>query len=244
MPCSNLRCTLEKSPLPPILYIIMPRRKNNNNIRTIVQSNRPTGSTTSFPNQDLVFRRQNFNIVQNPPRQLSNQIWWGQFKYDTQFNASSTGISENNVWFQASTFSAVTNFLSCFDQYCIHSVVVTLSSTSVVTVPMRVWTAIDYDSVAALGSKLGIQGFGTCAFHSIAGDGSTSAERLLYPCVAPQLTNSSSLPVPAGVARAWVDSAYPTIQHFGFRSIIDTYYNSSAALEVTYTAIFGFRNSF
>jgi len=207
----------------------------------IVASNRPTGSTTSFPKEDLIFRRQNFNIVQTPPRKLSNQIYWSQFKYDQQFSVSSTGITENNLYFTASLFSTVTNFLAAFDQYCIHSVVVTFSSNNQLTSPIRLWTAIDYDSTTNFGSILGIQGLSTCAFHSIAAE--TSGERLLYPCTAPQVT-SAALPVPGGIARAWVDSAYPSVNHYGLRTISQaTISTVSSGLEVTYTAILGFRNS-
>lgn len=229
----------------------MPKRKNGKSkgkssssaMALVISSNRPTGSTTSFPKQDLAFRRQNFNIVQSPPKRLSNQIYWGQFKYDQQFSASGTGISENNLYFTASLFSSVVNFLAAFDQYCIHSIVVTFSSNANVTTPIRLWTAIDYDSSTALGSKLGIQGFGSCAFHSIAGDGSTSGERLLYPCIAPQVT-SGITPAAAGIGRAWIDSAYANVNHYGLRTIMDTWINTGVGvLEVTYTAIMGFRNN-
>jgi hypothetical protein len=211
-------------------------------MRTLVASNRPTGSTTSFPAEDLIFRRQNMNIVQSPPRQLSNQIFWTKFKVDQQISVSNISVTETNELFTASLFAGSASFLACFDQYCIHSVVVTMSGNANVTTPFRVWTAIDYDSISAIG-KVGIEAFSNCCFASLAGDGSTSHERLIYPCIAPQLTGSSSLPQAGGVGRSWIDSAYPNIQHFGFRSIVDLWLNvSSLAVEITYTAVFGFRN--
>jgi len=211
-------------------------------MRLFVSSNRPTGSTTSFPSEDLVFRRQNMNIVQTPPRQMSNQIFWTKFKADTQITVSSTAISENNYAFTASFFTGSTTFLSSFDQYCIHSVVVTISSNANVSTPFRVWTAIDYDSVGAIGLAA-IQNYSTCAFASVAGGGDSSHERLLYPCVAPQVTNSSNLPVPGGVGRMWLDSAFPTVNHYGIRTIIEPWVSTGAsAVEVTFTGIFGFRN--
>jgi hypothetical protein len=165
-------------------------------------------------------------------------------KYDAQYNLSSTGISEYNLYFTASLWPGTTALLAAFDQYCIHSIVVTLTSNANVTTPIRAWTAIDYDSVSSLGSKLLIQQFSTCAFASIAGDGTTSAERLLYPCLASQLTQGIT-PTPSGVVRSWVDSGYPNVNHYGFRMIFDQWINTGVgAVEVTFTAIMGFRNSF
>lgn len=217
---------------------------NSSAVKMVVSSNRPTGSTTSFPSSDLRLRRQNFNIIQTPPRSLSNQIFWTMEKYDAQYNVSSTGISEYNLYFTANLWPGTAALLAAFDQYCIHSIVATFSSNANVTTPFRIWTAIDYDSVSALGSKLLIQQFSTCVFASIAGDGSTSAERLLFPCIAPQVT-SGVTPVPGGISRAWIDSAYPSVNHYGLRMIFDSWINTGvSAIEVTYTAIFGFRNSF
>jgi len=211
-------------------------------MRELVASNRPTGSTTSFPASDLILRRQNMNVVQTPPRQMSNQIFWTKFKQDQTISVSNIAVTETNVDFTAAGFPGVANFLACFDQYCIHSVVITMSSNANVSTPFRVWTALDYDSISTIG-KNGILAFGNCAFASVAGGGDSSHERLLYPCVAPQVTGTSSLPQAGGVGRMWLDSAYPNIQHFGFRSIVDIWVNvSSLAVEITYTAIFGFRN--
>jgi hypothetical protein len=217
-------------------------KASNSSMRTLVASNRPTGSTTSFPAEDLVFRRQNMNIVQTPPRQMSNQIFWTKFKQDQTISVSNIAVTETNVDFTAAGFPGVSNFLACFDQYCIHSVVVTFSSNANVTTPFRIWTAIDYDSISTIG-KAALLAYSNCCFASVAGDGSTSHERLIYPCTAPQLTGTSSLPQAGGVGRSWIDSAYPNIQHFGLRSIVDLWVNfSTLAVEITFTAVFGFRN--
>jgi hypothetical protein len=219
------------------------KRSSNPGSSLQVSSNKPTGSTTSFPASDLKFRRQNFNLVQSPPRQLSNQIYWSRFKNDTTLNSSNISVTETNFLFTGGQFvGGSSNLFACFDQYCIHSVIATFTSNANVTTPIRLWTAIDYDSVANVG-KVGIQAFGSCAFHSLAGDGSTSGERLIYPCIAPQVT-SSNLPVPAGVGRMWLDSGYPSVAHYGLRTIVDEWVNvATQTVEVTFTAIMGFRNS-
>jgi len=219
------------------------RKTTPSAMREFVASNRPTGSTTSFPASDLLLRRQNMNIVQTPPRQLSNQITWVICSYDQYYGVSGTGPTETNTYFNASSFNGAAGFLACFDQYCIHSVVITLSSNSTNAMPISIWTALDYDSTTSIGLT-GIQGLGTAAFHSIGGNGASSAERLLYPCLAPQVT-SGILPVPGGVGRMWLDSAYPQINQYGFRSVAEVYAsNLSSAIHVTYRAVFGFRNGF
>lgn len=173
---------------------------------------------------------------------MSNQIFWTKFKQDGQISVSNISVTETNYDFMASGIPGVSNFLACFDQYCIHSVVITFSSNANVTTPFRLWTALDYDSVSAIG-KSGILAFSNCAFASLAGGGDTSHERLVFPCVAPQVTGTSSLPQAGGVGRMWLDSAYPNIIHYGVRSVVDTWINvASLAIEVTYTAVFGFRN--
>jgi len=218
------------------------KASNSSAMTVLMASNRPTGSTTSFPKEDLVFRRQNMNIVQTPPRQMSNQIFWTKFKQDQTISVSNISVTETNFSFSAGSFPGAASFLACFDQYCIHSAIVTFSSNANVTSPFRIWTALDYDSVADIG-KAGIQAFSNCAFASLAGGGDTSHERLVFPCVAPQLTGSASLPQAAGVGRCWVDSAYPSILHYGLRSVVDLWVNvSTQAVEITFTAVFGFRN--
>jgi len=209
----------------------------------IIASHKPTGSTTSVCRSDLVFRRQNFNLVQTPPRQLSNQIFWTQLSSDTQLNASNLTITETNFSFGISGFGGFSSLLAAFDQYCIYSIVCTFSSNANVSTPIRLHTALDYDSVANLGSKILLQAYGTYEFFSISGGGSTSAIRYLKPTIAPQVT-SSGVPVPGGIGRTWIDSGYNSVTHYGLRTIVDTYVGSTTGLvEVSFSAICGFRNA-
>lgn len=209
----------------------------------IINSHKATGSTTTVVRSDISFKRQNFNMVSKPPRSLSNQTYWVQLSADTTLSASNLTVTETNFTFTASGFNGFSSLLSAFDQYCIYSVVATFSCMSNVTTPVRLYTALDYDSTALIG-KAALQTFSTFEFTSLSGDGSTSLVRYVKPCLATQLTNSSILPVPAGVSRAWIDSGYPTILHYGLRTIIDTWVNiSSNVVELSFTGILGFRNN-
>jgi len=210
----------------------------------IVNSHKATGSTTTVVQSDLTMRRQNFNIIQNPPRQLSNQIYWVQLSYDQQLGASATGPTEVNTYWTAGNFPEFSDFTSCFDQYCIYSVTTTFTNMANNTTAqaIRLYTAIDYDSVTAVG-KTGIFGFSSFQFTSLAIGGNTSLIRYVKPCLAPQVT-SSNVPVPGGIGRAWVDCGYSGIQWYGLRTIIDQWVaTATGVVEMSFTAVFGFRNS-
>jgi len=135
-------------------------------------------------------------------------------------------------------------FFSTFDQFCIYEVTATISlasSATSYTTPVQVVTAIDYDNVNTLGAYSELYSFGTCQ-QSMITQG-TSLVRTLKPCVAPVLFGGT-LSSATGISRSWVDSAAnSTVQHYGFRLIIKPT-ASSVPVEVAFTALFGFRNSF
>jgi len=221
------------------------RSSGSSTDKVILASHKPAGSTSNVVVADLVNRRQNFNIVQRPPKQLGNQIFWCEMSTDNLINLSSTVITEFNTSISANSFTAFTNAAAFFDQYCIYAVTITVTSLLVeASFPaVQCYTALDYDSVASIG-KQGIQGFTSMNYTSLSPGGTNSITRFLKPCIASQVTNTSNLPVPAGVQRAWLDVAYPSIQHYGFRSVYDVFTASvTSALHVTYSAVFGFRNN-
>jgi len=210
----------------------------------IMSSAKATGSTTNVVSSDLRLKRQNFNIVSTPPRSLGNQTFWARLSLaDLPVNASSTGIVENNLTFNASSFYGFSSAQAFFDQYCIYAITATFSSTLSGSAPLHVYTAIDYDSIANIGIA-GIQQFTSFNETILGGNGADSLVRFLKPCIAPQITNSSNLPVAAGVGRSWLDSAYPSINHYGLRIIVNQYPSSvTGALNVTVSAVFGLRNN-
>jgi len=212
--------------------------------RLIVASAKATGSTTNIVKSDLVLRRQNFNLVQRPPKQLSNQTFWCKMSSDDLLSLSSTSTTEANVIFAGNSFSAFAAAASFFDQYCIYSVTVTLSSLLVESSypAVQCYTAIDYDSVANIG-KAALEGYSSFNYTSLGSGGQDSLIRFIKPCIANQVT-SSNVPVPGGVSRQWIDIAYPAVQHYGFRCILDTFGSSvTNAVHRVFTAVLGFRNN-
>jgi hypothetical protein len=225
-------------------------KTGNSADKAIVGSHKVTGSTTTIVRSDLTHKRQNFNLVSAPPRNIPNQTYWIEISNDSQIGVSSTGITEANFAFQASNISSFANFAACFDQYCLYSVCVSFASmsfagTTGVNAPFRLYSAIDYDSVAVLGSKLLLQAYGSFEYAALAQDGASSFMRYVKPCLSYAQESSTLLPVPSGISRAWIDSAYPSITHYGLRTIVDTYPSTiAAAIEVSFTYVIGFRNNF
>jgi hypothetical protein len=209
-----------------------------------MSSAKATGSTTNVVSSDLRLKRQNFNIVSTPPRSLGNQTFWARLSLaDLSYSVSSSSISENNLVFNASSFYGFSAAATFFDQYCIYAVTVTYSSQLATSVPIHIYTAIDYDSVANVGIA-GIQQFTSFNETVLGGNGQDSLVRFLKPCIAPQVTNSSNLPIAGGVGRSWLDSAYPSVNHYGVRMILNIYTSTlSSVVNATVSAVLGFRNN-
>jgi hypothetical protein len=212
--------------------------------REIINSHKASGATTNVVKSDLVLTRQNFNIVQTPPRQLSNQIFWCEMSVDDLISLSNTAVTEANVTYAASSFSAFSAAAAFFDQYCIYAVTTVISSLLVEASygAIQCYTAIDYDSAANVG-KSGILSFSSANYSALGSGGQSSHLRFIKPCIAPQVT-SSNLPVAGGVGRMWLDCAYPSVQHYALRNLYDIFSSSvTNAVHRVHTAIIGFRNN-
>jgi len=210
--------------------------------RSIIDSAKATGSTTNVVSSDLLLKKQNFNIVESPPRSLGNQTFWCKESYDSSLNISSSTITEFNIVTAGVNFSGFSSAQGFFDQYCIYSLTFTFTSNLVAGYSVRLMTAIDYDNVANIG-VVGIQAYSSFNETVLGGNGADSLVRFLKPCIAPQVT-SSNLPVAGGISRSWLDIAYASVQHYGLRTIIPVAAVSQVgAINLTITAVFGFRNN-
>jgi len=131
-------------------------------------------------------------------------------------------------------------YLSIFDQYYLHSAVITLTndfhaaSATTFTYPV-VHTAIDFDNVTALTTIAGIESFGT---HNV--DVLTpgkSVTRIIMPC------NNTASNGAGLVTRMWVPTTQTNTRFFGFRSITESAVTSGAILNVHISCIWAFRNT-
>jgi len=218
------------------------RRKQSGNATDALQVNsmKLTGASTSFPKYDLVLRRQNMNLVQTPPKQIGNQIYWIKEIYSGTFQASTTTYVENNLQFQLSSLTDASSLAAVFDQYCIYSVTLNLSLDGNQTNPglMSVSgvTAIDYDNIATIGPS-GIIGYSTSAPYTINNDSSHC--RFVRPCIAIAGYTGSF----GGflTARMWCNSSSTNIVHYGIRNVV--YQNNVAVvIRTNLEFVVGFRN--
>lgn len=202
---------------------------------------RPTGVTgTLIPPDDISRRPPNFVANQVPPRTLRNQIYWVQeSRHILITGAGGSGDQEFNYSFQLVDLVNAGALTALFDQYFVHSVLAIWTFQNETSPYPQLYTAIDYDSTAAISSVSAIQQYQSVLMSVCMP--SLSVQRLVRPTVQTQLFNSSSSSSPAGVSRYWVDCDYNTIEHYGLRSIFAALGSSVVSLELVYTV--GFRNT-
>jgi hypothetical protein len=216
------------------------RRRNPPVDREIVNSIKATGSTTTTVATDLIDRRQNMNIVQTPPKQISNQIYWMKELVIATVSTSTSTYVEANVAFSLNQLNDYSNLTSVFDQYCIYSVAVSFSvdGNSPTGVSVSLLTALDYDNIANIG-PVGIANYTNCS-ETLIGP-SSSLVRYVKPCIALAAYTGSF----GGFAtqRCWLNCNSPSIQHYGMRAVyLQT--NASFLVRTVYEFVLGFRNKF
>jgi hypothetical protein len=206
--------------------------------RELVNSVKATGANTTTVASDLIDRRQNMNLVQTPPKQLGNQIYWLKEIIISTVTTSTTTYVESNVSFTLAMFNDYSSLTSVFDQYCIYSAAVSYSidGNSPVGVSASVLTALDYDNNANIG-PVGIAGYNNCS-ETLLGP-STSLVRYVKPCLALAAYTTSFTGY--ATTRCWLNSNSPSIQHYGVRFIaLQT--NATFPIRVTIELVAGFRN--
>jgi len=204
--------------------------------RTMLQ----TGSTTSTVASDLVDRRQNMNLVQTPPKQIGNQIYWIEEIVTSTTGTSTTTFVENNSFFNMGQLTDASMVAGVFDQYCIYSVTcaISIDGSSPTGVLATVLTAIDYDNIASIGPS-GIIGYSNCSETCISG--SASLIRYIKPCLAVAVYSGAFTSF--ATQRCWVNSNSLNVQHYGLRCII-MQANAAYNLRFSYKYVVGLRNKF
>jgi hypothetical protein len=201
-----------------------------------------TGSTTVRIPEDYRQRRQNFNIVQRPPKNWQTQIHWVRLSYDLTFFTSTSVAVENNYYFIISNFENYSSVLAAFDQYCIYEVSMGISfqsSANSYTTVVSLASAVDYDNTTNIGLT-GIQAYSS--YNMTAISQGTSLVREVKPAIATVLNNTGSVFSGNGIGRAWIDSAYTNVPHYGLRTVAKASQNSQV-LEVSFSALIGLRNN-
>jgi hypothetical protein len=193
-----------------------------------------------FISDDLRLRPPSGVFRASIPRDINNQIVWQRGSYQQVITTSTTAITEQNFAPTVQFCPQYANWLSLFDQYFLHSFVVTIANNSpeggTAACP-QVFTAIDFDSSANLGSLATISGYGTCNISTLAAG--CSVTRYVQPCNAADLSNVAAI----GATRTWVDSSTTAILFYGFRSIVNNTASATVQLDYTVTSYWCFRNT-
>jgi hypothetical protein len=186
---------------------------------SIINSSKATGSTTTVVMSDVLNRRQNFNLVETPPKQIGNQIYWFKESVTGSFQTSTSTYSENNFQFQLSSLQGVSSITAMFDQYAFYAISTSFMIDSIQSsggnAIVTMLTALDYDNISNIGPS-GIVQYSSYAESCLSP--SVSLIRLVRPCVAPALYSGSAFSN-FGTARLWCNSSSNNTVHYGLRAI-------------------------
>jgi len=200
-----------------------------------------TSATDHFVRADLSLRPPSGIFRARIPRNLGNQIVWQRGSYQQVISTSTTVITEQNAAPSIAAFlPGYATWLALFDQYFLAGFAVTIANNSpeggTAACP-QVFTAIDFDSSANLGSLSAISGYGSCNITTLAPGNSVT--RWIEPCNATYVGATAA----SGVTRTWVDSATTATLFYGFRSIVNNTVAATVQLDYTYTCYWAFRNT-
>lgn len=219
------------------------RRANANDLMVIASTKTTASAETTFPKEDLFRRKSSWLLTQSPPRVIGNQIYWIQGKVETSGTVSASVPTEFNFAFHFSDLTNLVGLASFFDQYCIYSVVVSINFNYSGTTPSglgTMFTAIDFDNIATLGSAALIESYESCLTTKVTA--TQSVQRLVHPCISPALYSGSAF-TNFGLLRGWVDSANTGTPHYGFRSYFISNVGTTLTVNYDFNFVIGLRNS-
>jgi hypothetical protein len=207
-----------------------------------VQTN---GSNGMYPENaaDLLVRvPSNSRTPTTVPRNIASMLAWDTVKFDQGITATSTP-TETNFAFQLNQHPQYASWQALFDQYCVVQASVTFRSDippGSTSTPPLLYTAIDFDNAANLGSISAIEDYATCAVN-VMSTGKTFT-RTVKPCCKDSVALASGASfVSSGLGRRWLDCSQTGIAHYGIRSLVGTS-TGTIPITATVTIWFAFRN--
>jgi hypothetical protein len=190
---------------------------------------------------DLKVRPPSTRRPQSVPRSIQNMIVWDIVKLENLVTLSTSGVTEANSQFNLQLHPQVSSWVALFDQWSIPQASCTYRSLlppGSSATPVFLVTALDFDSIGALGSVAAIEDYSTAEVMTMSHGAVVT--RSVKPCVKFS-TQQSGSNVNSGLSTPWIDSGAAGTLHFGIRAIA----NQAAAaypIEVTTTIWFAFRN--
>jgi hypothetical protein len=180
----------------------------------------------------------NLNVPRRIPRSLQSQIVWDVIKITAALTTPTTGVLEANSSFALSSHPQVASWAALFDQFSIPQASIEFDSTmppGSSGSPVMLYTALDFDSAASVGSVAAIEDFSTCEYQQM----TPSARHLRSVRPTTRSTTSSGNNLINGAV--WVDTVAPTTLFFGIRALMAPTASSYTINAVT-TIWFCFRN--
>jgi len=193
---------------------------------------------------DLQKKTPSWRLTQSPPRGFLTTIHWLQtnVSYVNVGTIATSGITENNYFFQLYSLNAVNSIVALFDQYCIYAVNVRVQAARESGDSGNfgsIATAIDYDNVNNLGSFTALQDYSTCVTSQL--EPAVSYERFIKPAVAPVVYQSSGTAY--SVDRMWINCSNTSVQHYGLRLMFSGNTASGLTYNVFISYVIGLRNN-
>jgi hypothetical protein len=181
------------------------------------------------------------NVPKSIPRNVQSLIAWDSVKVNSLITGASS-LVETNYAASLSIHPQASSWASLFDQWTIPQFTVEFDSQippGATNIPPVLYTAIDFDNVANLGSIAVLEDYSTCEARQLTTGVRTM--RSVRPCVKIVQGVSGGSTSTSGVSKAmWVDSGQITTQFYAIRSILGI--SPATVVNVTWTIWFAFRN--
>ncbi len=178
------------------------------------------------------------------PRNISNQVYWVQYKVSATLTTPATTALETNFAFHLNDNSTVSNLLGQFDQVGLFAVICNFEVVNSITQGTanlgRLLTAIDYDDVTTNSFDLVET---RSSANIVALFPKVSHQRVIKPCLASALFRSN---VTTGYspAREWLDTTYLDAPWYGLRTwIAPTNVGGNVLVNYEFTYIVCCRNT-
>lgn len=172
------------------------------------------------------------------------RVYTFRFLDSTQstFYGSNSGYTSGSFYFSLSNVQSG-SLVSLFDQYrfiaCRFRLLPrqNLLAPSTSTYP-PLYTVIDYDNATAPSSRAAIQSYANCTESQVY----ESVERSFCPHIA-VAAYSGSFSSYSNMAMVWIDSASPSVQHYGLKYWIDTCPTATPVWDIVVEYWIQFRNT-
>jgi len=168
----------------------------------------------------------------------------------TMITAAPTSAVNSTTYFQLSNLDNYTTFQNMFDQYRIDAIRMTITSqnnavgmvVNSTTTLVPLYCVLDYDNTSNLGSAAAARQYANCVVL----EPGKSCVRTFQPRVA-TAAYSGAFTSFANQAPPWIDSASPSVQHYGVKIFVPGVAAAQTSLQswdVTYEYYVSFKSIF